>query len=259
MAGASINYLTPTAGLGGEVMKGTLLSLKHQGPQAATAVLIGKLAEALAQLFFVVLGSVMILWAIHLSAAVWTTILAGTVLLGGGILGFLAVQRYGKLGTVTRWLVANKVGGQTLKKVARQITEVDSELKLFYRERPLDLPLSMFWHMVGMACGILQSWYFLYLLTDHPSLVMAGGVWFLGSWFDLLSFSLPFNIGVLEVTRVIAFKALDLQSALGLTYGITLRLEQIFWAGAGLLLYATLLGEKRGEKLLSGKAVRGIP
>src|SRR5215469_3973182 len=35
MAGYAINYLTPTAALGGEVIKGTLLASRHRGPEAA--------------------------------------------------------------------------------------------------------------------------------------------------------------------------------------------------------------------------------
>jgi uncharacterized protein (TIRG00374 family) len=250
MSGISINYVTPTAGIGGEVTKGTLLSLSHRGPEAATGVIIGKLAEALAQLLFVVVGSVTVLWGIQLPTGAWTAMLIGTILLGAGIFGFLAVQKYGKLGAVIRWLVAHKIGARTLGKTAHYITEVDQELKLFYRERPMDLPLSVFWHIVGMACGIVQSWFFLYLLTDQASFLLAGGIWFLGSWFDLLSFALPFNIGVLEATRVIAFRALGFQSALGLTFGLTLRLEQVFWAGVGLLIYSTLLIEKRKKESL---------
>ena len=256
MAGISINYLTPTAGLGGDVTKGALLSLNHRGPEAATGVIIGKLSEALAQLLFVVVGSIAILRGIELSAGVWAAMLAGTVLLGGGMVGFLVVQKYGKLGAVLRWLVARRVGGQILEKAARHITEVDEHLRLFYRERPMDLPLSMFWHIVGMACGIVQAWYFLFLLTDHPSLLMAAAIWFLGSWFDLLTFVLP-NIGFLEATRVVAFRALGFQAALGLTYGITLRLEQVFWAGVGLLIYISLLAEKRGNRLSPKKEITG--
>jgi hypothetical protein len=247
LAGIAINYLTPTAGLGGDVTKGALLSLNHRGPEAATAVIIGKLSEALAQLLFLVAGSAAILRGIELPVGVWAAMLAGTILLGGGMMGFLAVQKYGKLGSVVRWLVVRRVGGQILKKAARHITEVDDQLKLFYRERPMNLPVSMFWHIVGMSCGIVQAWYFLFLLTDHPSLFMAGAIWFLGSWFDLLSFALP-NIGFLEATRVVAFRALGFQSALGLAYGITLRLEQIFWAGVGLLIYATFLVKKEGGR-----------
>jgi hypothetical protein len=241
MAGYSINYLTPTAGLGGEVTKGALLSLNHRGPQAATGVIIGKLSFSLAQLLFVVLGSVIVLWGIDLPDGVWVGMLAASALLGAGIIGFLAVQKYGKLGTVVRWLVVHKVGGKTLEKAANHITNVDDELKLFYKEHPMDLPLSMFWHAVGFSCGIIQSWYFLFLLTDDPSLLLAAGVWFLGAWMDLVSFAIPVNIGVLEATRVIAFKLVGFQSDLGLTYGIALRLEQIFWAGVGLFIYAVFM------------------
>src|ERR1051326_9632535 len=43
MAGYAINYLTPTATLGGEVTKATLLASAHKGPGAVAGVLVGKL------------------------------------------------------------------------------------------------------------------------------------------------------------------------------------------------------------------------
>lgn len=110
MAGCSITALTPTAGLGGEVTKGTLLSLNHQGPEAATGVMIGKLAYAPAQLLFVVVGSTTVLWRIHLPLDLWIAILTASLLLGAGILGFLVVQKYWKRGVFLRWLVAHRVG-----------------------------------------------------------------------------------------------------------------------------------------------------
>ena len=67
---------------------------------------------------------------------------------------------------------------------------------------------------------------------------------------DLLGFAVPVNIGIQEATRVIAFKLVGLRSALGLTYGVAIRIEQIFWAGVGLLLYATLLRKERQTRLV---------
>jgi hypothetical protein len=102
-----------------------------------------------------------------------------------------------------------------------------------------------------MACGIIQAWYFLFRLTDHASLETATEVYFLGSWFDLLAFAIPLNIGVQEGTRIIAFKVVGLGSVMGLTYGLTLRFEQIFWTGIGLLGYANLLSEQRKSTQIS--------
>jgi uncharacterized protein (TIRG00374 family) len=257
LAGTSINYLTPTATLGGEVVKGSLLSLNHQGPQAAAGVIIGKLAHSLAQLIFVVLGSFFVLWKIELPAGVWAAMLAGSTLLGAGILGFLAVQKYGKLGAIVRWLVVHKVGGKALEKAAHHITKVDNEFKIFYKTHSIDLTLSMFWHAVGMVCSIMKCWYFLFIMTNQASFVMAAGIWFLGSWIDLMSFAIPSKIGILEGTQVIIFRLFGLQSALGFTYGIALRLEQIFWAGVGLLIYATLLGKKHERGLSPSKRAEG--
>lgn len=252
LAGSSINYVTPTADLGGEVIKGTLLSLNHLGPEAATGVIIGKLAYILSQLIFVVLGSTLIIWKIGLPAAGLTAMFVGSALLGVGIAGFLVVQKYGKLGVVVRWLVAHKVGGKILKKAADQITQVDQTLQLFYREHPWDLPLAMLWHMLGMACSIMKTWYFL-LLVMNGSLLAAEGIWVLGTWFNLLTFAVPMGLGVQEGSRVLAFKILGFPVALGLTYGIALRLEQIFWAGAGLFIYAAFLAEKPERAAFAGQ------
>lgn len=251
MAGFSINYLTPTAALGGEVAKGALLAVNHQGAEAATGVIIGKLSYALAQILFVVLGSFFILRGIDLPALVLDLMIMGTVLLGAGILGFLAVQRYGKLGFIVRWLAAHGIGGKTLAKAAESITRVDEDLRSFYRNQPQDLPLSIMWHMGGMACSIGKTWYFLLMMTGSASWYTAAAVWLLGTWMDLLTFAIPLDIGVSEGIKIIAFRAVRLGSALGLTYGVATRLDQTFWAGAGLLVYVALLAKKRQEGLLS--------
>jgi glycosyltransferase 2 family protein len=254
LAGYSINYLTPTASLGGEVTKGTLLTSDSGGATAATGVLIGKLALTLAQLLFVALGSILTLWGVSLPAGVWPAMLAGNALLAAGVIGFLLIQKYGKLGALVRWSVKHHLGGKLLQKAAVHVTEVDNELRIFYRQRRRDLPLAMIWHTLGYACGILQSWFFLYLLTDDASLRVAAGIWFLGSWFDFLTFAIPLGIGIQEATRVVALKALGFDSVMGLAYGVTLRLEQVFWAGCGLLAYTTLLSEKSKSKLAPANA-----
>ncbi len=254
LAGNSINYFTPTATLGGEVIKGTLLSMHRSGPEAASGVIIGKLSFALSQLLFVVLGSLLILWRLDLPMAGTVATIGGSTIIGAGIVAFLLVQKYGKLGSVVRWLVAHRLGGETLKKFSQQITQVDQALQLFYQERPGDLPISMLWHMAAMICSIGKTWYFLSVVTTAP-LFVAAGIWFLENLFDLMAFAIPLGIGVQEGIRVLAFKTLGLSLALGLTYGIAQRLEQIFWAGTGLLLYGALLAGKSEKGIFAKKGV----
>jgi hypothetical protein len=241
MAGASINYLTPTAGLGGEVTKGVLLAKNRGGSDAATGVILDKISYALSQLAFVLAGSVVALWFLDLPASVWVALFFSTTLLAASVIVFLLIQKHGKLGVVIRWLAARRGAGKYLSGIANQITEIDIKLNLFYTTRPTDLLLSILWHVLGVACGIVQTFYFLFLLTDNPSLSMAAAITFFGVWFNLLGFAIPMDIGVLEATRIISFRIVGLYSALGLAYGIMLRIEQLFWAGMGLLFYAVLV------------------
>jgi uncharacterized protein (TIRG00374 family) len=240
MAGYAINYLTPTAALGGELTKGVLLAAHGRRAAAASGVLIGKLCFALAHLLFVVLGALLLCWQVQLPRTVWVAMLVCGLLLAGGMLTFLWLQIRGKLGSVARWLAARKVGGQRLQKAARQMTAVDEAVQRFYRERPWDLPLAICWHLVGYSVGIAQTWLFLHLLHQNASWWVAAGAWFLGMWFDLLTFAVPLNLGTLEGTRIIAFRAIGYTAVAGMTYGIAQRLAQMLWAGFGLAAHALL-------------------
>jgi uncharacterized protein (TIRG00374 family) len=243
MAGYAINYLTPTATLGGEVTKGTLLASAHKGPGAVTGVLIGKLCFGFSHLLFVVIGSIFILSTVKLPPALWIGMLFSSALVTSGMVIFLFIQKRGKLGALIRWLAARKLGGPLLQKAAAGITEIDEALKVYYRERSGELPRAIGWHLLGYSLGIAQTWYFFSLL-NRASWVVAAATWFLGMWFDLLTFAMPLGLGTLEGSRIIALRAVGYNALLGMTYGVSLRLAQLFWAMVGLVNYAFLASEK---------------
>ena len=240
MAGYAFNYLTPTAALGGEVTKGALLASHEKGPDAASGVLIGKLCFALAHLTFVTLGAVLVLWRVHLPKALWIGMIGSGALVALGIVIFLLLQKYGKLGTLVRWLAANKPPDHALQRAAREISSVDQAMMRFYKERPLDMPLAICWHLVGYSIGIAQTWFFFRLLHQDAGWSVAAGMWFLGMWFDLLTFAVPLNLGTLEATRILAFQSVGYTALIGMTFGLALRLAQIFWTVFGLINHALL-------------------
>jgi uncharacterized protein (TIRG00374 family) len=244
MAGYAINYLTPTAALGGEATKAALLAAYSRGPEAVSGVLIGKLCFAFAHLLFAVGGSLLVLWKVKLPLAMWAAMLISSAAVGTGMAIFLALQRGGRLGSVVRWFVNRRIGGARFERLATNITQVDSVLRTFYRERPGDLVRAICWHLVGYSLGIAQTWYFLFLLTPNASWLTAAVVWFLGMWFDLVTFAIPLNAGSLEGTRIVTLKAVGADALLGMTYGVALRLAMLFWSGFGLVCYAWLTVRK---------------
>ena len=240
MAGYAINYLTPTAALGGEVTKGVLLASHQSGPDAASGVLIGKLCFALAHLVFVMLGALLVLWRLHLPGALWLALLAYSSLIATGLIVFFLLLRYGMLGAVLRGLAKRKHSDHLTQRAMRKLTLVDEATMRFCRERPGDFVLAIAWHLAGYCVGIAQTWLFLRLLHHHPTWTMAAAIWFIGMWFDLLTFAVPLNLGTLEGTRVLIFQITGYPAVMGLTYGLALRLAQIFWSGFGLISHAIL-------------------
>ena len=65
-----------------------------------------------------------------------------------------------------------------------------------------------------------------------------------------MAFAIPTNIGVIEATQLFVFKALNFDAALGLTYGITLRIDQLLWSLFGLIIYAifTITSDQPNKK-----------
>jgi uncharacterized membrane protein YbhN (UPF0104 family) len=64
MAGFAINYLTPTASVGGEVTRATLLASSCKGSDAVSSVLVDKLTTGVAHVLLVALGSLLLLWRV---------------------------------------------------------------------------------------------------------------------------------------------------------------------------------------------------
>jgi hypothetical protein len=245
-AGYAINFLTPSATLGGEVAKGALLASHQRGPEATSSVLIDKLSSALAHLVLVALGSVFIFWKVSLPWALWAGLLVSNLLIGGGVLAFLCLQKQGKLGWVIRWLAARRLKNRTLQKMALDFTSVDDLIKDFHKTRPMDMVLAVGWHIVGHSVAIFQTWLFLYLLNRTGSLVNVATAGVLCSWFDFATFAIPFNLGTLEGSRIVALKAVGCSAVVGMTYGIAQRIAQLSWAGFGLLNYVFLV--RRGAE-----------
>jgi hypothetical protein len=191
---------------------------------------------------------------VHLSALEWVPLLFSALLVTAGIGTFFALQKYGKLGAFLRWLVERNVGGPLLRNAAAVLTSVDEQLQAFYRERPRDVYCAVGWHLLGYSLGIIPTWFFLHAVQSSAPLSVAATIWFLGMCFDLLTFAVPLNAGSLEGSRVLALKFLGYAAGIGMTYGIALRLGQMFWATAGLGFRATLGAVKMECPVMPGTA-----
>lgn len=128
----SVNFLLPTATIGGDVVRGRLAILRG-APEAATvaSLVADKTAHAVSTLVLLVLG-LGLAWAQGAGGALLGGMALATVLLGVGVALFVRIQRSSGLsGLLDRW----SGEGGLVRRATRTAREVERELELVYRER----------------------------------------------------------------------------------------------------------------------------
>jgi len=238
MAGWAINYLTPTASVGGEVTRASLLAAHRDGTDAVSSVFLDKLMTAVAHVALVLFGAAFLLWQVKLPWQLWMVMAITTATLAGGIGALFVLQTRGAIGTACGWLMKSKVGSRFAQPVAGNLSRVDAVLKRFYRDQPRDLLLSVFWHALGHSVALAHAWLFLTLLGQPAPLLTVAAAGCLALWFDLLTFGVPINLGTLEASRIVVLRVLGCQASLGVAFGTAIRAAQVLWAGFGLASYA---------------------
>ena len=108
--------------------------------------------------------------------------------------------------------------------------------------------LAILWHALGHSVALVHAWLFLTFLGHPAPLVTVATAACLALWFDLLTFTVPINLGTLEASRIVILKVLGFQALLGMAFGMAIRAAQLFWAGFGLVSYAFLTFRKETER-----------
>jgi hypothetical protein len=253
LAGAAINFVTPTATLGGEIVRGTLVPCEVPGTEATASLAINKLAATLSDVVLSLAGVALLLALVPLPAEVRGGVLVAVALFGAGVAGFLAVQRRGRLAGLIgeRRSLARIVGAERAERFARVAAEVDARIASFHAERPRDLAAAVALHVAGASLGALQLWVFLRWMNAPSSLETVALVFLVARVLDLAAFFVPARLGAQEGARMLAMRLAGLDPSLGLLFSLVLRLEQVVWAAAGLGAYAALAAGR-------GRSVRAV-
>ena len=236
LAGEAFNLVTPTAALGGEVVKAWLLRDRVPLEVSVPSVIVAKTTITIAQGLFLLLG-------IALAAA---TLAGSPVLYAMELLLILEVlalalfvraQTRGLVGRGARLLA--RLGIRPASGEGRA-ARVDDALQDFYHRQPRRLALSIAYHLLAWILGSLETWLILYFLGVPVSLVTATVIEAFGTGIRFATFIVPSSLGAQEGGYVVTFLALGLQGADAVTFGLVRRLRELAWIAIGLLIFAVM-------------------
>ena len=248
LAGFTVNLVTPTATVGGEVMRAGLLPRSVPAAEVAASVASDRLSMAVADTAIGMVGFAVLVVQGPLTGWARAALAAGAALLVAGVAGFLLLQRAGKLAAFfgERSVVRRLLGGELADRFALASRDIDARLAALHAERASDFRASLILHALGTSVGAVQLAVFLAWLGVPFTWTALAAAFSVAVALDLFSFFVPARLGAQEASRMLAMSVAGLDPARGLSFSLVLRAEQIFWAAIGLLVVPPLLGA-RGE------------
>ena len=239
LAGSAINQVTPTATLGGEVVKVLLLQPTLPRAQATAAVVIDKASITLAQMFYLAFGLFYAMGHLPLSSELQWALSLTIGFISLGLLGFVAFQRYGLLSKLVSQVSRLKYTPRQLRQLSQHLASLDAQLMAYYTAHPWRFGGSFLWHFVAFVCAGSKTYILLRLLLGHqaPGWFEALMVAMAVAALDQMFFLVPARLGTLEGARVLVLSAVGIAPVFGLTFGLIARLESLCWNGIGLLIY----------------------
>ena len=225
VAGDAINYLTPTATIGGEVVRTAMLSDACDADARAVSVIIAKTTQTLAQAFFIAAG---------------LTLVATEWIATGPILSFLpwAVG----VGLLTSILVAHRLKARSGGTAAPWRRAFGARLGEFLRNHPGRVALSTLMFALAYAWGAFEAYWICRFLLMPVPVITAFTIEVLSITVDGILFIVPAKIGTQEGGKVAVFAALGLSPSLGFAFGVVRHVRELFWAALGAFLYCAAIG-----------------
>lgn len=236
IVGDAVNYLTPTAGLGGEFVRAHYLRRHASAKALAASVSVAKLTQFAGQVLYLAIGLALVLPHTRLEPGVRTAMMGGLVLLVAGVVGLLAGQRRGLFAPLLRAVrrlgfVRDRPG------LADRLARLDAEIAGYHRDGGWAFAWSTLAFAIGWALGIVEMALLLWLLGIEVTLPRVVAIEVLSIAFDSLLFFVPAKAGTQEAGKVLVFTLLGLDPAQGLAVGILRRVRELAWAGFGMALW----------------------
>lgn len=233
MAGHAISYLTPSAHLGGEVIRTLLVSCRNRR-KCLASVILDKTIEILTVVFFTIIGLSIALIRISIPPNMKFFLIGAIVIVCLFITFLIHKQKKGLLIWLTDLVGKTRIRSKALEKNREKIEEADQYISEFFTTHKKYLFLSSLFYAFIV---------FFWTAEIHLTLVVMGAdvniiESFLIVTLGTIAFFLPFfpaSIGTYETAYVAVFEILGMQAGTALALTVIRRILALFWAGFGLV------------------------
>jgi len=233
IAGEAIDYVTPSAQLGGQFVMAMMVRRNLEMAAGLATVIIAALCEMVGQIAFITIALLMSIRLVPRSSDFFWAILGGFVLALALIGGFLFVQRKHPFSYLIA--AAGKLPGIDAEEYKDAATDADQFLLDFYAHHRVQLLLSCVCYLFAWSLGPVEIYILLRLLHQPASLEIALLVEAAGLLLERATFLIPAKLVSQEGGKALILALLGYPAGVGFAIGFLRRIKEMVWVLFGLL------------------------
>jgi uncharacterized membrane protein YbhN (UPF0104 family) len=235
IAGEAIDYVTPSAQIGGQFVMAMMVRHKLRMPIALATVLIAALAEVVGQIGFITLALLISVNLIPSAAHLMWPIAGGFVIAILLAVGFLFVQRKHPFAHIWRAAARFDFAGVQREEIKASADEADALLIDFYARHRVRFLIAAFCYLVAWSLGPLEIYILLRLLNQPDSLRIALLVEGVGLLIERATFLIPAKLVSQEGGKALILSMMGYPAGVGFAIGFLRRIKEMVWVLLGLL------------------------
>ena len=237
LAGEGFNHLAPSGYVGGEAVKVYLVTRRGvDGSDATASVVVAKTLMSVAEIFFILTGTILILPWIRSAGLRWLAVLAVVLLGGTSIAGIFWLQRRGLFGGLLGIFRRLGIRIRALEVREDALRKIDHEILRFYREEPRRFAASVAFHFAGWILGAAEVFFLSSWIGTPVGITEAIVIDSLAHVVKGLTLFIPGSIGFQEGGIVALYVFFGLPPAAGVGFGLLRRAREIFCSALGFCL-----------------------
>ncbi|MBN1272949.1 MAG: flippase-like domain-containing protein [Candidatus Aminicenantes bacterium] len=234
IVGHAISYLTPSAHLGGEVIRTYMVNCPNRR-KCLASVILDKTIEILTVIVFAVIGLTIALIRISIPTNMKIFLIGSVAMVILFVAFLIHKQRKGLLTWLSDLIGKVRIRLKFLQKSREKIEEADLYISEFLTKHKIYLFYSILFYAFIILFWTGEIHLTLLVMGVHVRLIDSFLIVTLGT----IAFFLPFfpaSVGTYEAAYVAVFGILGMQAGAGLALTVIRRILALFWAGAGLVM-----------------------
>jgi hypothetical protein len=235
IAGEAVDYVTPSAQLGGQFVMAMMVRQKLRMPMGLATVVVAALAEVVGQILFITLALLVSLRMIPEGSGLFWPILGGLAIAFSLAGGFFFVQRRRPFSYLWRAAAHFDIGGVQREEIKASADEADSLLLDFYAHHRARFFIAAFCYLIAWSLGPVEIYYLLHLLRQPDSIKVALMVEGIGLLLERATFLIPAKLVSQEGGKALILAMLGYPAGIGFAIGFLRRVKEMVWVLFGLV------------------------